>query len=258
VSSVEQTQAVIAKIVGYETAPSPGFWNRSTLIVSDNDDYAGTFTEYADELYQKVTEPLSAERVYLATSPSELYEYSTQDPAALEAARAALRRHFTEGQLLVSYMGHSSPSQWAHEILLHRDDVPYLRNGDAPYAGRLPVVLSMTCYTGAFQFPSYAPLDERLVAQPGGGALATWGATGSAVAAGHRYLAQGFVDAATGPGPVTLGAAVYAGLLRLHSQSSANRELIDTYVLLGDPATRLNRFEGTIDPVYLPLAMKGR
>ena len=56
---------------------------------------------------------------------------------------------------------------------------------------------------------------------------------------------------------MTLGAAVYAGLLSLHSQSPANSELIDTYALLGDPAMRLNRFEGTINNVYLPLAQEG-
>jgi hypothetical protein len=205
-----------------------------------------------------VTEPLSAERLYLASRPSESHEYSSTDPAALEAARAAIRRGVSDGYLLVSYMGHSSHSQWAHEVLLHRDDVPFLQNGDPPYGGRLPVVLSMTCYTGAFQFPPYAPLDERLVLQPGGGAVATWGTTGSAIAAGHRHLAQGFLDAVQEPGPVTLGAAAYAGLLNLHSQSPANHELIDTYVLLGDPAMRLNRFEGTIDYVHLPLALKGR
>jgi hypothetical protein len=257
VSSVVQTQAVVGKIVGYETAPSPGFWNRSALIITDGHNDAGPVSDYAEELYQKVAEPLRAERVYLASNPSQPHEYSSKDPAGREAARAAIRRLFADGQLLVTYMGHSSHSQWAQEILLHRDDVPTLRNGDPPRGGRLPVVLSMTCYTGAFQFPSYSPLDERLLLEPQGGAVATWGATGSAVASGHRHLAQGFVEAVQAPGTVTLGDAVYAGLLRLHAQAPASHELLDTYALLGDPAMRLNRFEGTIYNEYLPLVQKG-
>jgi hypothetical protein len=253
VASVEQTQAVIAKIVSYETAPLQGLWNRGALFVADDDDIAGSFTDYSDGLYHSLSEPFHGDRIYLASNPSHSHEYGASDPSELEAARAAIRRRFVGGELLISYMGHSSHSQWAHEVLLHRDGVPDLHSG-----GNLPVVLSMTCYTAAFQFPSYAPLDERLVVEPNGGAVAAWGATGSAVATGHRHLAEGFLDGVQSHDLVSLGAAVHSGYLRLYNKAPTNRDLIDTYVLLGDPAMRLNRFTGTVHYTYLPLASDGQ
>jgi hypothetical protein len=114
----------------------------------------------------------------------------------------------------------------------------------------------MTCLTGAFHHEAYAPLDERLLLEPRGAALATWGSTGSAVATGHRYLAAGFLDAIQGEGSVRLGDAVHAGLARLDAQSPTHRDLIDTFVLLGDPATKVNRFVGSVDSLYIPVLFR--
>jgi hypothetical protein len=251
VTSVEQTQAVVAKIVQYEVAPWPPFWNRRLLLVADKADASGqSFAAHSDEVYGTVAEPLAGERIYLVGGePTQQHEYLA------DTARAAIRDRFIDGQLLVMYMGHSSPSQWSADILLHRNDVPDLQNG-----GRLPVMLSMTCYTGAFQWPDYPTLDESLVVEPGSGAVAAWGATGSAVATGHRHLAGGFFNALQQDGPVIVGAATYAGLARLYAnaESPAMLDLIDTYVLLGDPATVLNRFTGSVWNSFFPLAVRGR
>lgn len=255
VASVEQVQAVIDKIIRYETAPPPGPWNRRMLFVADDDDEAGAFTEHSDLVYASLSERFVGDRIYLAADPRQSYEYNSnlQDLDGVQAARAAIRERLVEGRLLVTYMGHSSQSQWAHEILLHRDNVPDLQNGN-----HLPVVLSMTCYTGAFQFPSYDTLDERLLLEPGGGAVAAWGSTGAAVATGHRQLVQGFFDAIQYADVATLGAATYSGLLNLYNEAPANRDLIDTYVLLGDPAMMVNRFTGAVHSSYVPFSSQGQ
>ncbi|HSJ59372.1 MAG TPA: C25 family cysteine peptidase, partial [Anaerolineae bacterium] len=207
VSSVAQTIDVVAKIVSYETAPWPGWWARQVLFVADNADQGGDFPTLSDALYaDEIPAPMTGHRVYLVAGADEGHEYDPADATDVERARAALSAYLGYGQLLVTYFGHASHSQWAQEILLHRDDVPDLGNG-----GRLPVVLSMTCYTGSFHHPPYAPLDERLVTEPGGGAVATWGPTSSALLAGHYLLAQGFLQVAFGADDRSLGAATLAG-----------------------------------------------
>jgi hypothetical protein len=252
VSSAPETGEVVAKIVEYETAPVPGTWNQQALFVADDADYGGDFEALSDSLYgDHLPAPFTGTRVYLATQPGTPYEYDPADPAQVEAARAALQDQFSAGKLLVSFFGHSSHSQWALEILLHRDHVPDLRNGR-----RLPVVLSMTCYTGAFQHPPYAPLDERLFLEPGGGAVATWGPTGAGVTAGHAYLAQGFFDAVFARDQADLGAATLAGKMLLYTASPVATYLIDTYALLGDPAMSLHLELGTTYEIYLPLIME--
>ncbi len=139
--------------------------------------------------------------------------------------------------------------QWAAERLFHRDDVAVLRN-----AGQLPVVLQMSCFTGLFHEPGGTTLDESLLRAADGGAVAVWGATGLGVATGHHQLAQGFLAATLQRQDGTIGAATLAGKLALVASGAGALDLLDTFTLLGDPATQLNL---TLVPwanqVYLPV-----
>ena len=256
VASIEQTQAVVAKIISYEKDPAFGTWSQQVLLVADNSDGGGLFAMLSDELYYDWISPeLAKGRIYLVENADEVHEYDPAEPTQVEAARAAVQRGFEAGKLIINYMGHSSHSQWAIERLLHRDDTDNLQND-----GRLPVVLSLTCYTGAFQHPPYSPLDERLMLEPNGGAVAAWGSTGEGVLLGHRYLAQGFHQAIADSDTITLGAATYSGQAALYNRSIASSLfLLDTYVLLGDPAMPLGPDPAEMADliqVYLPLLFR--
>jgi hypothetical protein len=126
--------------------------------------------------------------------------------------------------------------------------VPSLHNGP-----QLPVLLSMTCFTGYFHHPEYGTLDESLLRLQGGGAVATISPSGLGIATGHDQLLQGFYDAVFTPGQSQLGEAVAAAKLNVSLQAPAYTDLIDTYHLFGDPAMALNL---TIRPwphaIYLP------
>ena len=257
VSSVSETQAVVAKIVNYETDPAFGTWNSRVLFVADNTDEGGPFADISDGVYYDSVSPeLSKGRIHLTENPDELHEYDPGDSTQVDAARAAVRRGFEAGQLVINFFGHSSHSQWTTENILHRDNTADLQND-----GRLPVVLSFTCYTAAFHYPPYAPLDERLVLEPGAGAVAAWGSTGEGVLPGHRRLAQGFHQAIADSAVTTLGIATYAGQAELFSPGAypANQAMLDTYVLLGDPAMSLGIGMGNpadMVQVFLPLVTR--
>ena len=106
----------------------------------------------------------------------------------------------------------------------------------------------MTCFTGSFQMPGNATLDEDLLRHPGGGAVAVWGSTGLGVSTGHHWLAEGFMDTIFTYGISDIGTATLAGKLNL-AAVGVNPDLIDTFTLLGDPATKLERsFQN-----YIPL-----
>jgi hypothetical protein len=125
--------------------------------------------------------------------------------------------------------------QWTAEILLHMNDVTALNNGP-----RLPVVLEMTCFTGSFQIPGSPTLDEALLRQLPGGAIAVWAPTGLGIGTGHESLATGFLNSVFGAPKVALGEAALYGKIKLAIETPAFADLIDTYTLLGDPATALN------------------
>jgi hypothetical protein len=98
----------------------------------------------------------------------------------------------------------------------------------------------MTCFTGFFHEPNGTTLDETLVRAAEGGAVAVWGASGLGVAVGHQQLAAGFLASLYARHEGTLGAGTLSGRLKLEASGSSALDLVDTFNLLGDPATRLN------------------
>ncbi|HID54741.1 MAG TPA: hypothetical protein EYP41_22230, partial [Anaerolineae bacterium] len=164
VNSLAEARVVVNKIVRYETDPFFGDWNSKVLFVTDDPDSAGDFIAESDRLIDKfISAPWSAGRAYL------------NPPGGMDRDEVytTVMSRWNAGQGLVVYNGHSSIHQWGAERLLHLDDVAGLNNN-----GRLPVVLQMTCFTGAFQEPFWDTLDEALLRQEGGGAVAVCGATG--------------------------------------------------------------------------------
>ncbi len=237
VNSLAEAQTVVNKIVSYETQPRVGLWNSVVTFASDNPDGGGDFPAQSQLLAA----------TYITTPFTSLLINLPAPPTPITSARQALLSRWNAGTGVLMFTGHSSVHQWAAERLFHLDDVTGLTNG--PF---LPVVLEMTCFTGAFHEPGYATLDEALVRSANGGAVAVWGATGLGVAHGHDVLSNGFLHSLYNLNRRELGRAILDGKIDLAANGVAP-DLLDTYTLLGDPAMRVNL---TIDPgfpVYLPV-----
>lgn len=225
VNTISETQIVVAKIVGYETDPSPGGWNGNMVFVAGAGDEAGDFAAHAQKLASAfIQPPFTARPIYFAPPVTPVAD-----------TQQAIRAGWNAGAGLLLYDGHASVRQWDAARLFHRDDVAALSN-----AGRLPVVLEMTCFTGMFHEAGGTTLDESLLRAAGGGAVAVWGATGLGVSTGHQQLAAGFLASVLQGQGGTVGAGTLSGRLALLSSGSSALDLLDTFTLLGDPATRLN------------------
>ncbi len=239
VGTLTETQTVVNKIVQYETQPSPGGWNGRVTLVADNPDSAGDFHAQSDVLASTfITAPFTAQPIYF-----------TPPTTTITATHQAILDQWNAGAGLVVFTGHASEHQWAAERLFHLDDVSNLTN-----ESKLPVVLQMTCLTGAFHNPAYATLDEALLRASNGAAVAVWGATGLGVSTGHAELAAGFLQSVYRDNRSILGLAALSGKLTLAANNPVHIDMLDTFNLLGDPATRLNL---TVVPqpvaLYLPL-----
>ncbi|WP_322495345.1 C25 family cysteine peptidase [Chloroflexus sp.] len=233
VKTIDELRALVAKLFAYEQ--SRGAWQRHTVYLADNPDLAGDFAALLDEAIALQPAQTSVTRVY----------YDPAGPAGRVAAAVAAREQafaaFNQGAGLLVYAGHGLQFQWAFTqvevtdpFLLNVDTATDLRNAPA-----LPMVLSMTCLTGAFQHPSFrgTTIDEALVLNPAGGAIATWSSSGFGVAYGHRQLLIGFVTALWAAEPRSpLGQFVAAGYANL-AASGESRESLYTFLLLGDPLT---------------------
>jgi hypothetical protein len=254
VNSSAETTTVVDKILSYELSPPQWPWNERVLFFAGNESDA-PYHGYSDDVYyDHMPSTLIGRRVYFCTSGCDQpHEYDD-----IIAAHDATIHELNTGGLLASYVGHSSWHQWAldpetYAPMFHLDDVANLHNG-----GTLPVLVEMTCYTSRFSHPTADTLDESLVRQAGGGAVATWGPSSLGSSDGEKVLHQSFFDAVFQDGTAELGPAIEHAKLNLMVEKPYRSYLCDTFILLGDPAMDLN-----LDVVpwthgaFLPLALRG-
>jgi hypothetical protein len=237
VTSASEAATVAQKIVQYEDDPVPGNWNARHVFVIDYDEI-DAFEQIMEPAYAHIAAPALKSVVDLDTF---------RLPDEVPLAQQQVLNAWNTGSLFYVYSGHSSWHQWSEWRLLHVSDVAAMGNGR-----RLPVMLSMTCYTGYFHHPEYATLDEEMLRHSGGGAVATW--SPSELASGHEALLAGFYDAVYDGGLTELGAATAASKAAL---PGAYADLLDTYHLFGDPAMNLHlsHIEWPYS-AYLPSAFK--
>jgi len=226
VNSAAEATAFVDKIIAYEASPAAD-WQQQVLAIADNADSAGSFAQLSDNLLRdELKAPYLASKVY----------YLVTHPTTAET-RSAIQAGINAGKLLVNYIGHAGIGNWAQEGLFKVADVPSLTN-----TGKYPVMLAMTCYDGSYHYPlppsyGYDALAEVVTRTAARGAVASWSPTGLGVATGHDYLNRGFYRAAFTTGVATVGEATQAGKLNLFT-NGGGLDLLDTYLLFGDPATR--------------------
>jgi hypothetical protein len=244
VNTPAETTAMVNKILAYEQNPPQEEWNRKVMFVADNADAAGDFAFFSDQIadFELPGNYMPEKIYYKITHPSEV------------SARNAITEGINQGRLLISYVGHSAVQYWAQEALFSKAYLSKLTNAD-----RLPLMLPMTCLDGYFIWPKpavgdYSSLGELVVRLDGAGAVASFSPTGFGVAHGHDYLEQGLFRAIFSPFPTELGLATLRAKLYLNENTTGFSDLIETYTLFGDPATRLQ----TIEPLRIMLPLMFR
>jgi hypothetical protein len=233
VNNAAELAAMVDKIVTYQANPPAGDWSTRAVFVADNPDSAGQFGALSDLAVAFIPPELSVEKIYLGTADYPSNQAVLAQQATLDA--------FNAGALLFNYVGHSSISNWAAELLFGTNALAQINNGP-----KYPIVLPMTCLEGTYHNARFVGVAESLVRLAGRGAVASWSPTGLGVASGHDYLHRGFYDALFNWDVHELGPATTAAKLNLYTQAlfpdgtPRFRDLLDTYMLLGDPATRVN------------------
>ncbi len=229
-NSPDQADEMVGKTVEYEQLMHGAAWNSHLVFYTDNPDGAGDFYALSDDVINRYVEPpYLASRLYLGQTCASASECQQQFINTLNQT----------GALLVNYIGHAAIAQWAAENLFSVSAVNQLTNAD-----RFPIMLPMTCLEGFFTspYPSSSCIAESLVRAVDKGAVASWSPTGLGVVTGHDHLHKGFLEALFVQGSRDIGSATLAGKLRLYG-SGTSLELLDTYLLFGDPALRVNALD---------------
>ena len=219
----DEVKAIVDKTITYLRSPSYGEWRRDTMFITDESDY---FKQSSDQIVAALgNQGFVADRVY--ASPQEKDNLAHQ---------AAIKDGLNQGRLLVHFLGHGGRYIWRtgppdlrkNHDLFGLDDVAHLSNG-----GRLPMVLSMTCYSAPFDNPTEDSIGEKFLREPNKGAVAVFAASwrNSPSPAYSKDLIENLLKPGT-----TIGEAIVAAKAK-----NGDATLVETYNLLGDPALILER-----------------
>ncbi|MFH1071499.1 MAG: C25 family cysteine peptidase, partial [Candidatus Glassbacteria bacterium] len=234
--SASEAQAVLDKIAAYEAGTDAGEWSRRILLVADDGYVLGRDcdpvtnhvpgSELLDSLF-----PAEFERrkVYLDAYPFDPPGIGTRKPAA----NTDLLSWWNRGALVINYLGHGDNLNWSQERVFQSErDVPLLANGY-----RLPLVLNSSCSIGQFDDYQTQAMAERLVAHPGGGAIAVFAGTRVTFAFQNLALNSLFVRKLFEQPGRPIGLSQLEARIGLAGSDLGNAE---RYAIFGDPALILH------------------
>ncbi|MFH1006594.1 MAG: C25 family cysteine peptidase, partial [Candidatus Latescibacterota bacterium] len=231
VSTNTQLEPILDKIIQADSQPQRGRWRGKALFIGGG---GAQFREQCEALISDFVPPeFDVARLYLDAEAPKAYFGGTQD----------LIDTVDEGVSLITFFGHGGGGIWSDASLMRFADVKRLHNGK-----KLPFIISLTCFTGAFD-ETRGSLGEEFLAVAGKGAIGFLGSSGVGWVWHDYWFMQSLMTRLFQENHGTLGSIIAAGkidFLSKHSGVIAN-DIVHIYSLLGDPATRLTFPSGDIE-----------
>lgn len=214
----EELDGVIEKTIAFASSPPVGPWRRNLLFIANES--VG---------FQKRSDRIADDYSRRGYVPTKIYPHPSEP--ANEAHTQRIIEQFDKGLFAIHFIGHGGRYIWRtgppdlekNHDLFTLDHLDELADNH-----RLPVVLSLTCYSAPFDHPTADSIGEKLMRMPDRGAIAVFAASwrnSPTTTMGERLLEE-----LTMPGN-TIGEAVMRAKRDFRSQV-----LVQTYNLLGDPA----------------------
>ena len=255
VNSVDEAQAVVDKIVAYETNPPFGEWLNVLTFLADDELGAGGQASNVDFIHVGQAEQLSKYHSPDILNQKKIYlmDYSAVPSASVSgvtkpAASQALIEQINRGTLILNFIGHGNDDLLTHERVLKRSDhFDLIQNGR-----KTALWVAATCEFAYWDQPFEQSFAEDLVNARGRGALALIGSARLAYASPNATFNYTFYD------NLFKEFDVYGQTLRLgdavlfskqEMSSGYYKENTEKFLLLGDPTLRLlaPRYRAVID-----------
>jgi len=220
VSTVAEARAVVEKIIAYEQDVPPGDWRQRVVLVADGKE--ASFAAQSDLLAEQSV-PSSYE-------VSKVYAGSVEDP------QSAVAQELADGSLIVNYVGHGSIDLWSEDRLLSSEQIGSLGND-----GRQPMVILMSCLLGFFGHPERDAMAEELLLAEDGGAVAVFAPSSLTLSSDQGPLNRALLKALLREEARTVGLAILEAKRSVATETQGQRDVMETFTLLGDPALQLAR-----------------
>ena len=225
--NIREAQDMVNKVINYDSQ-LPDFWWKTYIMITggSNRNEQQQFQTVANGFVNSYIKfpPLSmdAHKIYRNDSAGYI-TYNFKD---------SIKNEFDRGGLIVNFIGHAASQDW--EVGL--SDPNTLENGS-----RLPLVFSMTCFTGRNAEPSFRSFGEKFMYLPNKCAIGFVGSSGWSFSGPgnsfNSYMLEGLsLDTLRRIGDLLKYATEK---MAKDSTSFAVKNTINCYSLLGDPATKL-------------------
>ncbi|MCY3742749.1 MAG: C25 family cysteine peptidase [Candidatus Poribacteria bacterium] len=232
----------VERTIKHETSSPAGPWHKRLLMLAGSDD---TFHSQIDRLisHNQLRNRYETERIY-APYKDEL-DLSIDESVTTPIARQVIDG-FNNGASLINYIGHGGGGIWSDSRMLDFEDPEQ----NLTNISQLPLVISMTCYTGAFDGTKNS-LAEELLRSENGGAIAVIGATSIGLLDGDYILNREIFDVLFKGHTQNIGAIFAQAKTQFLINTPGFLDLTEVFTLFGDPATQLkipnNQMEVVID-----------
>jgi hypothetical protein len=215
----KQVETLVQKIIKYESTQSTA-QSASVLAVADGQE--ASFAEAA--------------RSFLAIFTSG-YKTALLAPAAgATDIPKQVVENIKQNDYLVVYFGHGSIDMWGKDVLFSTDNVKELSN-----LQHYPIIMNFTCLTGLFSHPEKESLAEALLWQADGGAVLVIAPTSLTLATDQSFLSRPLATGITETPDAAIGPMLQKVRVEMASMNEGVRDVMNTFLLFGDPATRLMR-----------------
>jgi hypothetical protein len=231
--------SMVDKIIDYETTSAGGAWQSRTTFVADNfADPAGNFHVLSDHIIDNWLPP--------AYQTNKIYFNSATYPTTT-AMRTAIKQAYNDDYLLMQWFGHASAFRWGSQSIYNIQDTEGYGSAVPLNANdQFALTVSYSCVSSYFastfnvsNLNYWQSLGESLIRATDRASVADIGPTGNHVGSAMLKLNEGIIQTALQDREPRVGLILQGGKEYYLANATFFYDLLDSSVLLGDPATKL-------------------
>ena len=230
VSNSVEARIFVERAINYESNNNRGPWYKRILMLAGSD---ADFHYQTDSLVEnsQLARKYETQIIYAPpTAEDELTLGTGITPVGKQVIDG-----FNAGSSIVNYVGHGGGGRWASSRMMDLED-PHI---NLTNISELPFVISMTCFTGAFDIPGGC-LAEEFLRSENGGAIAVFGGTSIGLLLQDHILNKELFKVIFKDKTQHLGAIVAEAKTNFLILLPGYPDLANIFTLFGDPATKLN------------------
>ncbi len=241
VESAVEAMDVVNKIINYKHPKAStanciqsslnNSWRNDITFVADDED-SNIHIDASDALAEQTRQrqpKYNYSKIYL----DAYKELSTPAGQRYPDVNTAILNKINSGTLLMNWVGHGGPSNWAHERIFNMSDIVLLNNQE-----KLPLFITATCDFSAFDLP-FRTAGEALIVNPKGGGIAAITTVRLVYSNENAIINQAVFDHLFVPynsRPPKMGEVTMLAKNDANGGGANTRK----FCLLGDPAMQLN------------------